>query len=92
MYIPTLIEQWQNKVDENNARLEQLRSIKTETWPKEEELRKLKAELGKLDRKINEELNAANKREKSGAGSDSSEREQGRHDSGNKGNELREAA
>ena len=62
MYIPTLIEQWQTRVDENNARLEQLRSIKCEAWPKEEELRKLKAELGKLDRKINEELNGGNKK------------------------------
>jgi hypothetical protein len=74
MYIPTLIEQWQTKMDENNARLEQLKSIKCEAWPKEDELRKLKAELGKLDRKINEELNGGSKK-KSGSEEKSKESE-----------------
>ena len=75
MYIPTLIEQWQTKMDENNARLEQLKSIKCEAWPKEDELRKLKAELGKLDRKINEELNGGSKKsdKSEGKASDASE-------------------
>ena len=66
MYIPTLIEQWQTKMDENNARLEQLKSIKCEAWPKEDELRKLKADLAILDRKINEELNKGNGQKSSG--------------------------
>jgi hypothetical protein len=75
MYIPTLIEQWQTKMDENNARLEQLKSIKCEAWPKEDELRKLKADLAILDRKINEELNGGSKKSDKSEGktSDASE-------------------
>lgn len=61
-YIPTLISKWENQQEENRLRIEQLKSIMGNTWPKEDELRKLKAELGKLDRKINEELNGGNKK------------------------------
>lgn len=61
-YIPTLISKWENQQEENRMRIEQLKSIMGNTWPKEDELRKLKAELGKLDRKINEELNGGSKK------------------------------
>ena len=54
--IPDRIEQWEQRVDINRASIEQLRSILTGDWPKEDELKKLRNDLGMLDRKINEDL------------------------------------
>ena len=66
--IAEIIDGWQQKIEKNTASIEQLRSILGNTWPKEDELRKLRAELGELDRKINNELNTpAGEREQSQA-------------------------
>ena len=54
--IPDRIEQWEQRVDINRASIEQLGSILTGDWPKEDELKKLRNDLGILDRKINEDL------------------------------------
>lgn len=54
--IPTFIDQWEKRVEINRASTEQLSSILTGEWPKEAELKKLRNDLGILDRKINEDL------------------------------------
>ena len=78
--LPRRIASWQQWIADNNVTIRQLDELLRQTWPKEDELRRAKADLAKLDRKINAEM----KREQSGAnGSGSAEREQGRRDSGN---------
>ena len=78
--LPRRIASWQQWIADNNVTIRQLGELLKQTWPKEDELRRAKADLAKLDRKINAEM----KREQSGAnGSGSAEREQGRRDSGN---------
>lgn len=64
--IPNLIDQWQQKMADNEACIEQLSSIIGNPWPKEEELRKLRTELNILDRKIETELNATKAAEAGG--------------------------
>ncbi len=61
--IPSLIEQWEDNRKDNSIRIEQLSSILGQSWPKEDELRKFRAELGKLDRKIQQELKSDEKSE-----------------------------
>ncbi|MBR5728843.1 MAG: N-6 DNA methylase [Prevotella sp.] len=69
--IPSLINQWQDKMADNLARIEQLNAFIGQPWPKEEELKKLRADLGILDRKIETELNATKASEgKSSSSSD----------------------
>lgn len=65
MNIPNLISGWQSKMEENAARIEQLKAILDCTWTKEGKLRQLKSELSMLDRKINEELNSSKDADKS---------------------------
>ena len=60
-HIPAMIAQWETKKEENEVRIEQLQTIVGCTWSKEDDLRNLKAELAKLDRKINEELRSSEK-------------------------------
>ncbi len=57
-HIPALIDEWQLKMEDNKSRIKQIAAIVGKPWPKEEELRKLKTDLGILDRKIETELNA----------------------------------
>ena len=57
------VEGWQALITENEASIKQLEKIINTPWGKEDELRKLKAELAMLDRKINDALN----KEKQGA-------------------------
>ena len=54
--IPTLISEWEERVEGNRVRIEQLSSILTHTWGKEEELARLRTDLTLLDRKIGKEL------------------------------------
>ena len=61
--IPSLIEQWETKLEDNRLSIEELSTILQQTWPKEDELRKLRADLGILDRKINEELHKGERSE-----------------------------
>ena len=61
--IPQLISEWQMKMEDNTARISQLADIVGKPWPKEEELRKLRTDLGILDRKIETELNATKAKE-----------------------------
>jgi len=56
--IPSLISQWENKIEDNKASIEQIAALVGKPWGKEEELKKLKADLAILDRKIETELNA----------------------------------
>lgn len=61
--IPSLIEEWQNKMHENEVRIQQIQSIIGKPWGKEEELRKLRSDLATLDRKIETELRASKESE-----------------------------
>ena len=54
--IPKSIKDWKHHVADNEATISQLRQIADRQWPKESSLRNLKADLAKLDRKINSEL------------------------------------
>jgi uncharacterized coiled-coil protein SlyX len=54
--IPGRIDEWEKRVAENEGRIAQLEDILKLTWSKEDELKKLRNDLGILDRKINEDL------------------------------------
>jgi hypothetical protein len=54
--IPKRIAYWQSVITENEDRIAQLESILKTEWTKDDELKKLRTELGILDRKINEQL------------------------------------
>jgi len=56
--IPKLIDEWQQRMEENAHRIEQISALVGKPWPKEEELRLLRTDLNLLDRKIETELNA----------------------------------
>ena len=55
--LPRRIADWQQWIAENNVTIRQLAELLKQTWPKEAELRRAKADLAKLDRKINAEMN-----------------------------------
>ena len=54
--IPSIIDGWRKRIDENDSRIRQLDTILSQSWPKEDELRQCKADLKTLDDKINKEL------------------------------------
>ena len=64
--LPRRIADWQRWIADNNVTIRQLAELLKQTWPKEDELRRAKADLAKLDRKINAEMNG----KKSSGGSD----------------------
>ena len=66
--LPRRIASWQQWIADNNVTIRQLNELLKQTWPKEDELRRAKADLAKLDRKINAEMNG-----KSGSKGGSSE-------------------
>lgn len=51
------IADWQQWIADNNVTIRQLGELLKQTWSKEDELRRAKADLAKLDRKINAEMN-----------------------------------
>lgn len=55
--LPRRIADWQRWIADNNTTIRQLDELLKQTWPKEDELRRAKADLAKLDRKINAEMN-----------------------------------
>lgn len=55
--LPRRIASWQQWIADNNVTIRQLAELLKQTWPKEDELRRAKADLAKLDRKINAEMN-----------------------------------
>ena len=55
--LPHRIADWQRWIADNNVTIRQLTELLKQTWPKEDELRRAKADLAKLDRKINAEMN-----------------------------------
>jgi N12 class adenine-specific DNA methylase len=55
--LPRRIADWQQWIADNNTTIRQLDELLRQTWPKEDELRRAKADLAKLDRKINAEMN-----------------------------------
>ena len=61
--LPERITSWEQRLENNRIRIEQLSEILTGTWPKEAELRLARADLGILDRKINEDLKRAENHE-----------------------------
>jgi len=65
--LPRRIASWQQWIADNNVTIRQLNELLRQTWPKEDELRRAKADLAKLDRKINAEMNG----KKSNDGSES---------------------
>jgi len=66
--LPRRIADWQQWIADNNVTIRQLNELLRQTWSKEDELRRAKADLAKLDRKINAEMNG----KKSNDGSESS--------------------
>lgn len=60
--IPEIVKGWQQRVAENESRIKQLDAILSQSWPKEDELRQCKTDLQQLDKKINEELTAKEKK------------------------------
>jgi len=66
--LPRRIADWQRWIADNNVTIRQLAELLKQTWPKEDELRRAKADLAKLDRKINAEMNG----KKSNGGSEGS--------------------
>ena len=54
--IPVHIDAWEKRLADNTQRIAQLEEILKLTWDKEDELKKLRHDLGILDRKINEDL------------------------------------
>lgn len=61
--IPRHIGNWEKRVADNEVRIEQLADILTAVWPKEDELKKARTELGILDRKIAEDLKKTEQQE-----------------------------
>ena len=61
--IPRHIGDWEKRVADNEVRIEQLADILTAVWPKEDELKKARTELGILDRKIAEDLKKTEQQE-----------------------------
>ena len=61
--IPTLIAEWETKLEENRISLGQLGSISAQTWSKEAELQAMRKELQLLDKKINDELKKEEQKE-----------------------------
>jgi hypothetical protein len=61
--LPERITSWEQRLENNRIRIEQLSEILTGTWPKEAELRLARTDLGILDRKINEDLKRAENHE-----------------------------
>lgn len=55
--LPRRIADWQRWIADDNVIIRQLAELLKQTWPKEDELRRAKADLAKLDRKINAEMN-----------------------------------
>ena len=55
--LPRRIASWQQWIADDNVTIRQLGELLKQTWSKEDELRRAKAELAKLDRKINAEMN-----------------------------------
>lgn len=55
--LPRRIADWQRWIADNNVTIRQLAELLKQTWSKEDELRRAKADLAKLDRKINAEMN-----------------------------------
>ena len=67
--LPRRIADWQRWIADNNVTIRQLNELLKQTWSKEDELRRAKADLAKLDRKINAEMNG----KKSNDGSEDSD-------------------
>jgi len=55
--LPRRIADWQQWIADDNTTIRQLNELLRQTWSKEDELRRAKADLAKLDRKINAEMN-----------------------------------
>lgn len=56
--LPEIISGWQERLDENRQRIQQLQIIVQQEWGKEDALKKLRADLAMLDRKISKQLNS----------------------------------
>jgi len=67
--LPRRIADWQRWIADNNTTIRQLDELLRQTWSKEDELRRAKADLAKLDRKINAEMNG--KKSSGGSSEDS---------------------
>jgi len=55
--LPSRIAKWQRWIADDNTTIRQLAELLRQTWSKEDELRRAKADLAMLDRKINAEMN-----------------------------------
>ena len=56
--LPDIADGWQQSLEEDRRRIQQLTSIMSQQWPKEEALKKLRFDLSMLDRKISNSIHA----------------------------------
>ena len=56
--LPDIAAAWQQLLEEDRHRIQQLTSIMSQQWPKEEALKKLRFDLSMLDRKISNSIHA----------------------------------
>jgi len=75
--LPRRIASWQQWIADNNVTIRQLDELLRQTWSKEDELRRAKADLAKLDRKINAEMNGKKSNDGSSSEGNASESDGG---------------
>ena len=56
--LPDLAGSWQQQLSENRQRIDQLTAIIATDWPKDDALKRLRADLAMLDRKINKSIHS----------------------------------
>jgi len=56
--LPDMADSWQQQLSENRQRIDQLTAIIATDWPKDDALKKLRADLAMLDRRINKSIHS----------------------------------
>ena len=56
--LPDMADSWQQQLSENRQRIDQLTAIIATDWPKDDALKRLRADLAMLDRRINKSIHS----------------------------------
>ena len=56
--LPDMADSWQQQLSENRQRIQQLTAIIATDWPKDDALKRLRADLAMLDRRINKSIHS----------------------------------
>lgn len=56
--LPDMADSWQQQLSENRQRIDQLTAIIANDWPKDDALKRLRADLAMLDRRINKSIHS----------------------------------